>query len=196
MPVPELIRDSFAGQLIYYVSGRRVFNYIEDRPDFVLPERYARRPPPSGTSSETATLTDRRRSLNPLAEKLPEEHVKAPEVQGEEQPPLQVPEAQGEEQLPLQVPKVQAEGQSPPQVPEEPELEESRVGQEILRSHTRDVEKGKLAEDQQRRVEEEAVNLDLVTWYGHDDPESPQNVRIFSSFTLLRYSLRLHSGRC
>lgn len=61
MFVPELIRDAFIGQLVYYASGRRVFNYVEDRPGFVVPARFipddADDPTlPSSDSQSTATL--------------------------------------------------------------------------------------------------------------------------------------------
>lgn len=148
MPVPELIRDSFIGQLVYYASGRRLFNYLEDRPEFILPVKYEFATsrldtPPSDASSDNATLSDRRKGDQMVTEKKPETVTERPVL-----------------------------------TTDRPELEESTVGQELLRSPTRDVEKGKLAEEQQKRAEEDQENPFLVTWYGPDDPESPQNVRL------------------
>ena len=40
MPVPDTIRDSLVGQIIYRASGRKVFQYPEERPGFVLPEKF------------------------------------------------------------------------------------------------------------------------------------------------------------
>lgn len=62
MPVPALIRDSFFGQLVYYASGRRYFRHEEEKPGFVVPERYTntRRESNSGDGSENATLSERR----------------------------------------------------------------------------------------------------------------------------------------
>ena len=40
MPVPDLIRDSFIGQLVYHGSGRRYFQFEEEKPGFVVPARY------------------------------------------------------------------------------------------------------------------------------------------------------------
>jgi MFS transporter, DHA1 family, multidrug resistance protein len=71
---PLLIRESFFGRIVYVSSGRRIFNYREERPDFVLPERYDsgvakmrhRTPPlPEPTPTEEPTLDDRRRSEAP-----------------------------------------------------------------------------------------------------------------------------------
>lgn len=36
----SLLRDTFAGQVVYYASGRRVWRYREEEPDFVVPERF------------------------------------------------------------------------------------------------------------------------------------------------------------
>jgi DHA1 family multidrug resistance protein-like MFS transporter len=64
MPVPDLIRESFAGQLVYYVSGRRWLRYAEERKDFVLPSRYqeamrrSSMPNTAGRVSEAPTLVD------------------------------------------------------------------------------------------------------------------------------------------
>jgi MFS transporter, DHA1 family, multidrug resistance protein len=65
--VSDLIRESFVGQLIYLASRRRVFQYAEEKPGFVVPERYAPRektrsravsssPSPGPRRSEAATL--------------------------------------------------------------------------------------------------------------------------------------------
>lgn len=60
MPVPDLIRDSFFGQLVYHGSRRRLFQYLEERPDFILPARYDQtgRTSVSGPESESATIAD------------------------------------------------------------------------------------------------------------------------------------------
>ena len=61
MPVLDLIRDSFVGQLVYYGSGRRYFQYEEEKPGFVVPSRFfaSRRNSDSGDASENATLADK-----------------------------------------------------------------------------------------------------------------------------------------
>ena len=60
MPTSDLVRESFVGQLIYHLSGRRFLQYAEDRPDFELPEKYAvlsrNGNRTNGANSETATL--------------------------------------------------------------------------------------------------------------------------------------------
>jgi DHA1 family multidrug resistance protein-like MFS transporter len=41
--VSDLIRESFIGQFVYFASRRRVFQYAEEKPGFVVPERYTTR---------------------------------------------------------------------------------------------------------------------------------------------------------
>ncbi|KAJ3538373.1 hypothetical protein NM688_g6530 [Phlebia brevispora] len=62
MPVPDLIRESFVGQLIYNFSGKRYFQYAEERPGFVCPRRFdpARRASWTGPDSEAATLSEKK----------------------------------------------------------------------------------------------------------------------------------------
>lgn len=59
MPAPDLFRGSFVGQVIYYASGRRLLQFQEEKPNFVVPSRYlppnSRAPSPSG-QSDNATL--------------------------------------------------------------------------------------------------------------------------------------------
>lgn len=40
MPVPDIIRDSLFGYLVNHATGGRLFPYTEQRPDFVVPEKY------------------------------------------------------------------------------------------------------------------------------------------------------------
>lgn len=86
MPSPGFFRESFVGQLIYLASGRKHLRYPEEKPDFVVPERYQPRPiqssSPSG-QSDSATLNgrDKRNSTYKPTEKEAEAHVQAsPEV--------------------------------------------------------------------------------------------------------------------
>lgn len=74
MPVPAVVRDSFLGTLVYFLSERRLFRHPEERPDFVLPEKYAKAcqdlPTQQGgdsdassqTRSDAATVVDSSRS--------------------------------------------------------------------------------------------------------------------------------------
>ncbi|KAJ3528909.1 hypothetical protein NM688_g7930 [Phlebia brevispora] len=240
----DLVRDSFIGQLIYYASGRRLLNYPEDRPDFVLPERYARASgmivgtsPPSGESSETATLNDGRRvskivekpeestesssdsqsagnaeaqNSNEKQAKKDEEHLAVPAAQPDAEAGTSghslhraqtreghslrraiTRDSRAGEGHSLNRPLTRESGYLHRAVTRESRLtgghtihravtresmmEETMIGEEILRPPTRDIEKGGLEEERQRRLAEEEVNLNIVTWYSDDDPESPQN---------------------
>ncbi|THG98486.1 hypothetical protein EW026_g3708 [Hermanssonia centrifuga] len=158
MPVPELIRDSFIGQLVYYGSGRRLFQYPEDQPNFALPIQHQK--DLSGSNSETATLADQQRS----------------------------DEKNG---------TVTEKRESTVSAVERPPLEESTVGQEVLRSPSRDVEKGRLAEEQ-RRFAEEFRKPNLVHWYGPEDQENPQNwsflKKCFVTFDICLLTFSIYIG--
>ena len=56
MAVPNIIRDSFVGQIIYYGHVRRLFQYPEEKPGFVLPEKslgsFTTQWPPAETDSK------------------------------------------------------------------------------------------------------------------------------------------------
>jgi MFS transporter, DHA1 family, multidrug resistance protein len=49
--VSDLIRESFVGQLVYRLSGRRAFQYAEEKPGFTLSERYTSREKPGPVPS-------------------------------------------------------------------------------------------------------------------------------------------------
>lgn len=36
----EFVKASFCGRIIYHLSGRTLFNYPEEKPDYILPEKY------------------------------------------------------------------------------------------------------------------------------------------------------------
>ena len=36
----RFIRDSFFGRIVYHVSGHKILGYKEEKPDYVIPEKY------------------------------------------------------------------------------------------------------------------------------------------------------------
>lgn len=127
MPVPDLIRDSFVGRIVYHVSGRRLFRHPEEMPDFVLPARYANKPGFAATPSSNLTLAGSgvTTASGDLATQKQEEHP-----------------------------------------------QESTLAHEVLHLHGDDAEKGV----QEKEMELEMRNSNIVDWYGPDDPECPENV--------------------
>ena len=149
MTVPDIIRDSFVGQIVYYASGRRLFQYPEEKPGFDFVEQYttavntpstprSRSPTPKGVSSRRNSVSDKELSDS---DKKSQSSVTVAVIPNNDEAKHSV-------------------GQ-----------EESTVGQEYLHP---DVEKGALPSD----VVGDAFNPNIVTWYGSDDPELPTNVRI------------------
>jgi DHA1 family multidrug resistance protein-like MFS transporter len=139
MPIPDLIRESFVGQLIYRGSGRRWFQYIEDRPEFVLPGRYkeamrrASMPDTTvgGRASEAQTLVD---------------------------PPA-------------------------PRAANDVEKQHNKIAR---REGGGNIEVGDEMHD-----EADKDWLNIVDWYGPDDPECPMNVGVFSIFWRVNVNSRV-----
>ncbi|KAJ3528910.1 hypothetical protein NM688_g7929 [Phlebia brevispora] len=166
MPVPDLIRDSFVGQLIYYGSGRRYFRYPEDRPEFLLPVRYteayrarhaATIPPPfqaNGDSNETS---------RPASVVRQENKDNASNKQR------------------FSVIEGTAEGEAEGTAENEDERpQESTLAHEYLHSPPiHDVEKAKFIAEEHARLEAAHLNPNIVEWYGPDDPECPLNWSLF-----------------
>ena len=46
------LRDSFMGQIIYHASGRKLLQYPEEKPGFVVPEQYLPRATRSGQNMD------------------------------------------------------------------------------------------------------------------------------------------------
>lgn len=62
MLAPDILRDSFIGQLIYYGSGRHLLRYPEERPGFELPPHYFAHP-----NEKTAPVQSPDRADSPLS---------------------------------------------------------------------------------------------------------------------------------
>ena len=176
MHVPDIVRDSFIGQLIYYGSGRRFLRYPEEFPDFILPERYASAggAPYPGSDSSDATVnrppssaSSRRASIS--REKKDPEH-------GKER--YEVTEGTVEDTT--------VEGT----IDGHDRHQESTLAQEYLHSPPiHDVEKARLADLERAQLEAAHRNHNVVEWYGPDDPECPQNVRSLVALTFTFYTL-------
>lgn len=147
----DLLRDSMFGRVVYYASGRRLFQHPEDRPDFILPPRYAVHLSTSGS------LTNR--SAGPAQSDRP---LKS-EPYSEDKKTSKGAEFDGG--------IVKSAEKSGFHMPHR----ESTMAQEVLHVHPRDEEKADLAamEEEEKRVYE---NPDIVDWYSPDDPECPESV--------------------
>ena len=146
MPVPDLIRDSFVGRVVYHVSGRRLFRHPEEMPGFELPARYtqqASRPDSPAATSSDSTLSGARLDATPgNLSKQTSRGTAGPteDATNKEHPPIH--------------------------------RHESVAAEEILHLHGSDPEKGA----QEKEIQEEIQHSYIVDWYGPDDPECPENV--------------------
>lgn len=146
MPVPDLIRDSFVGRVVYHASGRRLFRHPEEVPGFELPIRYtqqASRPdsPTAPSSDSTLSGTRLEATAGDLSKRTSREMA---EPMGD---------AKREERLPTH-------------------RHESVAAEEVLHLHGSDPEK----DVQEKQIQEEIQHSYIVDWYGPDDPECPENV--------------------
>ena len=177
MPIPDLIRDSFVGQVIYYGSGRRLFRYPEEKPGFILPPRYAavaqshhRQDPTrsalSSRSSHSGTVLDDGKTSKTTAY-IDEPSLRPPEKSLDKS-------SQSESGTPPQHEQFSHEGEAteikrPLHMPRT----ESTVAREMLHPHEHKAEHAELGEIEAEKAKQ---NPYIVDWYGPDDPESPQNV--------------------
>jgi hypothetical protein len=63
----DILRDSTAGQIINYLSGRRLLPYADQVPGYVIPERYRQHM----LNVSTATITDKSLQLQPKETESP-----------------------------------------------------------------------------------------------------------------------------
>ena len=68
MPVLDIIRDSFVGQIVYFASGRRLFQYPEERPGFDFLEQYTTSVNSSSTSGSRTSPDEAPRLSDSLTE--------------------------------------------------------------------------------------------------------------------------------
>ena len=161
MHVPDTIRESFVGQLIYHLSGRRYFRYAEDCPDFVLPDHYAKlieRPENRTSNSETRSNSDTLTLADPYAA----EKAKGPKADNTKNG-VEVTERQNS-----------SNGSESETLEEPPRTQETM---QLATAGAADPEKGTYAQAQERKLEEERRNPFIVDWYSPTDPENPRNVR-------------------
>ena len=151
MHIPDLIRDSLVGQIIYICSGRRLLRYPEEQPDFILPEHYLgatqTQRPPSATESKKQRYS--------VTERTVEGTVAGSE---EQEPPEESAFAQE---------YFHSSSHHQPATPLSPHNS----------SAIHDVEKAELAARTHAESVGEASNATVIVhWYGPDDPECPKNV--------------------
>lgn len=175
MHVPDILRDSFFGRIVYYATGRRLFRHDEERPDFKLPPRYAvhmlgaapvgsrsASPPLSEHPSQVGSASeDRRTSKGTLLDDVTVRTAEPSEVH-----------------MPHR---------------------ESTMAHEVLHVHPHDAEKAELAA-MERADERETPYEDpnIVDWYGPNDPECPENwsfwKKTFVTFQIAHITFAIYIG--
>ncbi|KAH9831156.1 MFS general substrate transporter [Rhodofomes roseus] len=184
MHVPDLVRESTLGQIVYYVSGRRLFRYAEEKDDYQIPERYAR-------ASATAPLNEK------SAARPSSSSTRPPSDSG-----TAVSDQAGG------MLRRRNSGQSRTSDQSQPSdrstlVNQDAAGQSGLRPKKQgDPEEGMLPpevqQNQAAEVREEKVNANLVDWYGPNDPECPMNwsfaKRCFVTFDICLITFAIYIG--
>ena len=147
---PDLIRDSLVGQIIYRASGRKILQYPEERPGFVLPEKYGGS---SSHSDQEAAWEDKDDKDGKKRQYSVTE--KAVEASGSHESTNNLPQEStvGREYLHHE------EHHPHPHDPEKGELATT---------------------EENTQVDHEQDGTIIVDWYGSDDPECPLNVSVMS----------------
>jgi DHA1 family multidrug resistance protein-like MFS transporter len=95
--VSDLFRESFVGQLIYRLSRRRVLQYAEEKPGFVLPERYRQHEKPSTRTASSHASSDPDHSRRSNAGTLVDQPIA---TNGDVEKGPKVPQNESEERSP------------------------------------------------------------------------------------------------
>jgi DHA1 family multidrug resistance protein-like MFS transporter len=54
----HFMQGSFFGQVLYHLSGKRLFQYKEEKADYVIPEKYLLNSPPSPRTEDNASVKE------------------------------------------------------------------------------------------------------------------------------------------
>ncbi|KIP02007.1 hypothetical protein PHLGIDRAFT_130975 [Phlebiopsis gigantea 11061_1 CR5-6] len=148
--VPALIRDSFFGQLVYELSKYRLFQYSEEQQGYpYTPDSFALSQPPSRSSSETSSRTSvDNATLSDGLRRPDDEESRLPNRVSTLSQTTVVPE---EKDLAAQQARLKTKGPESPQ-------------DEIL-----------MAEAAKPEVQQRIAESRIVSWYGPEDPDNPQN---------------------
>ncbi|GJE85841.1 MFS general substrate transporter [Phanerochaete sordida] len=172
MPVHAVLRDSFIGTLVYFLSGRRYFRHPEELPGFVLPEKYATagadRSARGGDQCEASSQT---RSVAAAAAD--------PSTSGEDS---NIPQTE-----PASEPRNEQDADN---------VSETTTMRPV--SDNGDLEKGANGKKQKEQVTEQPSDSEVVDWYGPDDPECPRNwsfvKRCFVTFDICLLTFSIYIG--
>lgn len=146
----DIWRESTVGELLNRVSGGRILPYPDQRPDFVIPERYLATSSPASTSSSSpVTRTPSSATLCAKEDISSSDAVSAPTTTSEKKSDIIThPTSTG-----IDVEKFDTV-RSEATLEAGPELRVNGGGE---------------------KVEPDTKGYQLVDWYGDDDPENPRN---------------------
>lgn len=187
----DTVRETTFGQILYHASGGRVLNYPEERPGFVVPERYQKgyksrvfgeRSPvqtPNGeryfdAHHDERSISDATRHEKPPGQDDGSQGGEADELsqqkQQQQQQQPEAPERSQSDNTESSAQTLAGGDETPPQDPGHhgKVLEENRQGAE-------DEEKREVARGEKQAPQQGDADPYLVEWYGDDDPENPLN---------------------
>lgn len=174
---PDILRESTVGELLNWVSGGRILPYPDQRPGFIVPERYlATSSRPSGSNNAIRDVDEpdddddvdakpRDSKLKPSSSSM---NVRASAATEVDEKPV------GWSDAPTRKPSSEALGVGQPSstaaaLKREPEADTATAV---------DVEAGPgpvVLDKALENAQAELGDFILVDWYGDDDPENPRN---------------------
>lgn len=148
MPAPALIRDSFFGQVVYELSRHRFFQHPDEQPGFPFElEQFKKSPSPSGNNTINSSQTTIENVT--LTDRPEDEESRLPQRISTISQITVVANDKDSERTPLPRSKAPVALQD-----------------ELL-----------MAEAEKPEVQRQISESRIVTWYGPDDGDNPQNVR-------------------
>lgn len=171
----DIIRESTAGEIVNFLSGGRLLPYPDQRPDFVVPERYLASSSMArdDTAQTRATLTSNkprdaiddentRSELSPSPSDLP---TRVTSMAIDENPKS----SQWPSDVPTRIPSSDVIRADRSEARVAKDLEAGDIEPEETEANPQALEKAL------ETAQIEVGDYIVVDWYGDDDPENPRN---------------------
>jgi MFS transporter, DHA1 family, multidrug resistance protein len=162
----DIVRDSVVGQIINYLSNGRLLPYADQKPGYVVPEKYRLQ---SAPISRTATIADVYIS-SPPEKGLSSDNVSRPAASASPEIGIATTNTSVRTLHPdINATSSENGKESRPQTGDSDEKGDLEKGSELYETLREDLAIGKLEPDGEVKK-----GHDLVDWDGPDDPDNPR----------------------
>lgn len=184
----DILRESTVGELVNYASGGRILPYPDQRPDFVVPEKFLAS---SSMSNESTHVMNDEKSPNEKPATASEDLEEVPSTPADDTkqhlPPSDGTSTVADAQNVKNGNSTWGSG-APTRIPSSEAVDTPKSDDAVITAKAReagDVDDKTAARDVEGHPQEldkalETAQVDignhiLVDWYGEDDPENPRN---------------------